>query len=177
MVNEGLDADANEAAPADTDSDPSAELTDKLDRAAGGRTIKEEAPSIPRGLRGARAAALQALYEQDLTGHPAAAALKNLNTYTRLSPSHARKAEVLVQSVTEKRTALDETIGVVAKEFPTEQLGTVDRNILRIAIIELEPDSDTPQGVAVNEAVELARLFGSDSSPAFVNGVLGALLR
>ena len=56
-------------------------------------------------------------------------------------------------------------------------MGTVDRNVLRIALAEMDPEIGTPQGVAVNEAVELARLFGSEPSPGFVNGVLGALLR
>ncbi len=178
MVNEGLEPDPSvEQGSSQTDESSEQELTDKLDRVAGGRTIKEEAPSVPRGPRGARAAALQALYEQDLTGHPAMAALENLNTYTRLSPSHARKAADLVEAVTARMNELDERIGAVAKEFPTEQLGAVDRNILRVALVELDPNSGVPEGVAVNEAVELARLFGSDSSPGFINGVLGALLR
>ncbi len=153
------------------------QLTDKLDRLAGGRTISEKAPPIPRGPRGARAAVLQALYEEDITGHPALRALQRLPAYERLSESQSKRAEVLVKFVSDNRADLDARIASVAKEFPADQLGAVDRNILRIALAELEPDHDTPQAVAVNEAVELAKLFGSDSSPRFVNGVLGALLR
>ncbi len=153
------------------------ELTDKLDRLAGGRTISEQAPNIPRGPRGARAAALQALYEEDLTGHPAMRALKRLPAYLRLSPAQASRSVALVKFVADNRGVLDERIGAVAKEFPVDQLGTVDRNVLRIALAELEPGSETPQAVVVNEAVELAKLFGGDSSPGFINGVLGALLR
>ena len=156
---------------------PEDQLTDKLDRLAGGRTISEQAPPIPRGPRGARAAVLQALFEEDLTGHPARSALLRLPAFKKLSPAQAEKAEGLVRFIGENRAEIDQRIASVAKEFPTEQLGTVDRNVLRIALAELEPEQNTPQAVVVNEAVELAKLFGSDSSPSFVNGVLGALLR
>lgn len=157
--------------------DTGAELTDKLDRLAGGRTVSESTPLIPRGARGARAAALQALFEEDLTGHPSHRALRNLPAYLRLSPSHADRAETIARRVSANRAALDARIATVAKEFPVDQLGTVDRNILRIALVELDPELGTPERVVVNEAVELAKLFGSDSSPRFINGVLGALLR
>ena len=158
-------------------ADEDEQLTDKLDRIAGGKTVSEVAPPVPRGPRGARAAALQVLFEQDLTGHPALRALASLPAYTRLSESHAAKAQKLVALVNENRNAYDTRIGSVAREFPVAQMGTVDRNILRIALAELEDGTDTPIKVIANEAVELARLFGSDSSPGFVNGVLGALLR
>ncbi len=153
------------------------ELTDKLDKLAGGRTISEQAPAMPRGPRGARAAALQALYEEDLTGHPSIRALLRLPAFERLSESQSSKAEALVRFIGENRERLDERIGTVAREFPVEQLGTVDRNVLRIALAEIEMGQTESDAIAVNEAVELAKLFGSDSSPRFVNGVLGALLR
>jgi N utilization substance protein B len=152
----------------------SPESTDKLDRLAGGRTVSETAPSIPRGQRGARAAALQALYEEDMTGHPALRSLHNLLTFTKLSAAHAAQAEALVKAVTANREALDKRLAKAATSFPVTQMATVDRNVLRIALIEVE---NHPVGVVINEAVELAKLFGSDSSPKFVNGVLGALLR
>jgi N utilization substance protein B len=63
----------------------------------------------------------------------------------------------------------------LAPEWPVDQIAVIDRNILRIAIYELLFDMDTPPKVAINEAVELAKTFGSDSSPRFVNGVLGSL--
>lgn len=170
-VSEAPDQGADPAIPDEE------QLTDKLDRLAGGRTLSEQAPSIPRGPRGARAAVLQALYEEDLTGHPALRVLSRLPAFIRLSPAQSEKAEALVRFIADNRSALDSRIATVAREFPVDQLGTVDRNVLRIALAELDPSYGTPQAVAVNEAVELARLFGSDSSPRFVNGVLGALLR
>jgi N utilization substance protein B len=153
------------------------QLTDKLDQIAGGRTISEEAPSVPRGTRGARAAALQALYEEDVTGHPPVRVLHQLPVCLRLSAINAKRAEAIVRFVSANRQALDKRIAGAAKQYPVQQMSTVDRNVLRIALAELDPEIGTPVGVAVNEAVEVARLFGSESSPGFVNGVLGALLR
>lgn len=179
-VNDAEDASVSDASGTDSSgaSEPGdGQPGDRLDRIAGGRTVSEHAPSLPRGARGARVAALQALYEEDLTGHPAMRALRNLPAYLRLSPSHTERAETLVRSVSSNRIELDSRIATVATEFPVEQLGTVDRNVLRIALTELDPDIGTPPAVAVNEAVELAKLFGSDSSSRFINGVLGALLR
>lgn len=160
-----------------SDSDDEEQLTDKLDQLAGGRTISEKAPTIPRGPRGARAAVLQALYEEDLTGHPAERALHRLPAFARLSPVQAEKAEALVRFISKNRSDYDLRIATVAKEYPVAQLGTVDRNVLRIALAELDPEQGASPAMVVNEAVELAKLFGSESSPRFVNGVLGALLR
>ncbi len=72
---------------------------------------------------------------------------------------------------------LNRLIGKYAPEWPVEQLAIVDRNILRMALFELgATEATTPPKVVINEAVELAKLFGSDSSPRFVNGVLGSAL-
>jgi N utilization substance protein B len=73
------------------------------------------------------------------------------------------------------RRALDELISRYAPEWPLEQMALIDRNVLRMAIFEFAVDRDTPVKVAINEAVELGRLFGSDSAPRFINGVLGTL--
>jgi len=70
---------------------------------------------------------------------------------------------------------IDTLIGQYAPEWPLDQVAAIDRNILRIAIWEIAVDQQTPLKVAINEAVELAKLFGSDSTPRFVNGVLGSL--
>ncbi len=84
-------------------------------------------------------------------------------------------ARVLVQGVLENKAHLDQLIGTFASEWPVEQMSIIDRNVLRIAMFEFLIDGETPPKVAINEAVELAKLFGSDSSPRFVNGVLGTL--
>ena len=76
----------------------------------------------------------------------------------------------------DQRTELDARIAKIASQYPSDQMPLVERNVLRVAMAELEMKDAAPQNVVVNEAVELARLFGSDSSPKFINGVLGALL-
>jgi len=81
----------------------------------------------------------------------------------------------LVKGVLEHRAKLDPVIQRYAPEWAVDQMAVVDRNILRIAIFECVFTKETPIKVAINEAVELAKTFGSDSAPAFVNGVLGSL--
>ena len=84
-------------------------------------------------------------------------------------------ASHLVSGVVANKEKLDGLIGHYAPEWPLDQMAALDCNILRIAIFEFMLDRDTPVKVAINEAVELAKLFGSKSSPRFVNGVLGSL--
>jgi transcription antitermination protein NusB len=81
----------------------------------------------------------------------------------------------LVHGVLEYRERLDAVIQVHAPEWPLSQMAIVDRNILRMAIYEFAISADTPIKVAINEAIELAKDFGSDSASRFINGVLGAL--
>ena len=85
-------------------------------------------------------------------------------------------AETLVRGVMQTKAASDALIAQLAPEFPVESLSPIDRNILRIALFEMR-QGDVPLKVAINEAVELAKRFGSASSPRFVNGVLGAAAR
>jgi len=81
----------------------------------------------------------------------------------------------LLSGVLKHRVKLDEMIQHYAPEWPVDQMAVVDRNVLRIAIYEFYISKLTPTKVAINEAVELAKLFGSDSAPRFINGVLGAV--
>jgi N utilization substance protein B len=82
----------------------------------------------------------------------------------------------LVNGVLEHCQDLDRIIEDIATDWPLDQMAIIDRNILRIAIYEITVGKQTPVKVAINEAVELAKLFGSDSSRRFVNGVLGTLV-
>jgi transcription antitermination protein NusB len=127
--------------------------------------------------RQARAAALQALYEIDCAGHKSDLVLSRRVEEGELPPDGAEFATALVNGVTEHRASLDAIIGKHAPEWPVGQLAVVDRNILRIALYELLYMQDVPLKVAVNEAVELGKMFGSDTAPRFVNGVLGAFLQ
>jgi N utilization substance protein B len=84
-------------------------------------------------------------------------------------------AQAVVHGVVAHTAILDHLIHTHAPEWPLDQMAIIDRNILRMAIWEFAADRHTPLKVAINEAVELAKLYGSDSAPRFINGVLGAL--
>lgn len=146
----------------------------------------------------ARIVALQALYEADVSGHDVATTLERIaadatlsdpetptegNTTplarmvadTSLSPGQSEFARELVRGVLANRAAIDQVIQKAAPQWPVEQLSAIDRNILRLAIREILMNNGAPIRAAINEAVELAKSYGSDNSAKFVNGVLGSV--
>jgi N utilization substance protein B len=125
--------------------------------------------------RRARVAALQALYESDMSTHAALAALERLSEEEALTEELSGFARALVEGVIEQRSAIDDVIRQAAPQWPVEQISAIDRNILRLAIREILMNNGAPVRAAINEAVELAKSFGSDSSARFVNGVLGSV--
>ena len=127
--------------------------------------------------RKARALALQALYETDSVGHEAELALNRRLDGAALTEDNANFARELVNGVIRRKPEIDRNIECFAPAWPLEQIPAVDRNILRLAIFELlfGEGAAVPTKVAINEAVELAKKFGSESSPRFVNGVLGSV--
>jgi N utilization substance protein B len=125
--------------------------------------------------RKARVAALQALYESDVSHHDPIATLERLAEEEGLSEQQAAFARDLVVGVVEHRDSIDDVIRQAAPQWPVEQLSAVDRNILRLAIREILMNNGAPIRAAINEAVELAKSYGSDSSAKFVNGVLGSV--
>lgn len=125
--------------------------------------------------RRARRVVLEALYEIDIADHPPIVVLERRLQEQPLESVGVEFAFKLLNGVMEHLVGMDELIAVYAPEWPLDQMAVIDRNILRIAIFEFLVDSETPVKVAINEAVELAKLYGSDSAPRFVNGVLGTL--
>ena len=123
----------------------------------------------------ARSLALQVLYEVDIANHPPGEVFKERLEESPLSPELSEFARQIIFGVLPLTTELDLTIAKYAPEWPFDQIAAIDRNILRIACWEFAIFHDTPVKVAINEAVELAKQFGSDSAPRFVNGVLGSL--
>ena len=124
----------------------------------------------------ARVIALQALFEIDCTQHHPAVVVDRRLEDAELPDIGAQFATELVTGVHDRQGELDALIARYAPEWPVDQIATIDRNILRLAIYEILMREDTPVKVAINEAVELAKEFGSDSSGRFVNGVLGSLV-
>lgn len=124
----------------------------------------------------ARSIALQALYEIDLVGHPLGTVLEFRLLEANLNDGKlADFVGQIVKGVWPMTQQLDKFIAEHAPEWPLEQVAIIDLNIIRIALWEFAVNGETPIKVAINEAVELAKNFGSDSSPRFVNGVLGSL--
>jgi transcription antitermination protein NusB len=119
------------------------------------------------GRRVARRTALVLLYQWDVTGQPLATLYDgDVDPY----------ASELAEAVVEEAEALDERITAAAEGWTADRLGVVERNVLRIAVHELDSD-DVPDEVAIDEAVELAKRYASDEAGRFVNGILGRILR
>lgn len=124
----------------------------------------------------ARSIALQVLYEIDISGHLPGIVLTG--QFERLTMEDDLKLFIsqIVSGVVRNKTILDEFIADFAPEWPLEQVAIIDRNLLRMALWEIAVFQKTPVKVVVNETVELAKIYGSDASSRFINGVLGGLL-
>jgi transcription antitermination protein NusB len=125
--------------------------------------------------RKARTIALQALYELDSVPHQADDVVGRITEELAASAEVASFAASLVSGVVENRQRMDEMIHQLAPAWPLDQIPAIDRNILRLAIYEVVIDNKVPMRAAINEAVELAKAYGGDNSPKFINGVLGSV--
>lgn len=123
----------------------------------------------------ARRIAVQVLYEADSGNHLAPLILSRHLSERQPTEAIREHVQWVVEGVSDNQETIDAVIQQLAPEFPLDQVAILDRNILRIAIYEFGIDGRTPVGVAIDEAVELAKLFGGDGSPGFINGVLGSL--
>ena len=122
-----------------------------------------------------RICALQSLYELDLTDHLLGEVVADRVSAMSLDETQYEFARMLTAGVHEYADRLDALIAEHAPEWPLDQVAVIDRNILRLALWEVAVYRKTPLKVGINEAVELAKAFGTDSSARFVNGVLGSL--
>jgi len=125
--------------------------------------------------RKARIVALQALFESDSSGHDPEICLGRLAEERMLPEAALSYAQELIRGVLENKGRIDSLIKAHAPNWPVEQLSAIDRNILRLAIFEILIENRVPLKAAINEAVELAKTFGSYNSSKFINGVLGAI--
>lgn len=124
------------------------------------------------GRHPARRVALQTLFEIDFNRADPKQTWERGAFRTGLTDTAAEFAWQLIDGVLQHRRELDEEISVLAPEFPLSQMAAIDRNVLRIALYELRVLGDAPAAAIIDEAVELAKLFGSEAAPKFVNGVL-----
>ena len=124
----------------------------------------------------ARSIALQVLYEVDLCGHQPGLVLAEHFERLNIADELNEFISQIVSGVVEYQQTLDEFIGDFAPDWPLDQVAVIDRNLLRIALWEIAVYGKTPVKVAINEAVELAKLYGSDGTARFINGVLGGFI-
>ncbi len=129
----------------------------------------------------ARSLALQVLYEVDMTAHLPGIVLEQRlaemhpEGQVELTPDLVVFSRQIIFGIIPIAADMDEVIAAFAPEWPFDQIAAIDRNILRIALWEFAVSAQTPVKVAINEAVELAKEYGSDNAPRFINGVLGSL--
>lgn len=121
--------------------------------------------------------AFQTLFQIDLGKNDVEDALEYRLSEVVLNEQDTDYVRRAVRGVNQQVRALDRQINAVADGWEVHRLGSIDRSILRLAIYEIVFMDDIPVGVAVNEAVELAKEFGDDDSPRFVNGLLGTVVR
>ena len=116
---------------------------------------------------------MQVLYESDTAQREAGVILSRHFQEDQLAEELRSYSSQLVSGVVNQQAGLDKLISGLAPDFPVGQLAAIDRNILRIALWEMRY-GDVPMKAAINEAVDIAKDFGSDTSARFINGVLGA---
>ncbi len=122
----------------------------------------------------ARRQALQILYQRDMTGESVSRILA-LKMYSLEDGEPDEFCRTLVEGVERYLPGIDETIGEVSENWSVSRMPFVDRNILRLATYEIVYDTEVPPSVAINEAVELAKVYGGEDSSKFINGVLGKI--
>ena len=125
--------------------------------------------------RTSRVIALQSLFELDTVGHEPADCVSRIAKEASAAKEIAAYAHELVNGVIENQKRINKIIEETAPAWPLDQIAATDRNILRLAIYEIVIDNKVPMRAAINEAVELAKEYGGDNSPRFVNGVLGSV--
>jgi N utilization substance protein B len=125
--------------------------------------------------RRARQAALQALFEIDVAARETEAVLERTGQSVGLTGAAREFFAALVRGTLQRLSEIDILIQEAAPAWPLAQMAPVDKAIMRLAVYELCYGHDAPPKVVINEAVELAKVFGSESSPRFVNGVLGTI--
>ena len=130
---------------------------------------------MPGIRRQARMIALQTLYEHDTAKHNPTEVLQRHAEERHLNPRVSEYASELVLGVVDHLAEIDAHIQSAAREWPLQQMARIDKNILRLAIYEILFNNTVPAKAAINEAVELAKQFGSNTSSRFINGVLGTI--
>ncbi len=127
--------------------------------------------------RKSRELALQALFQEELAGRAGLLDFEEFCAHFQVNKKAIPYAQKLLHGVHEKREAINQLISRYAENWRLERMSVIDRNILRLAVFELQYQDDVPTSVAINEAVEIAKRFSSDDSGPFINGILDGMAR
>lgn len=117
------------------------------------------------------------LFQLDLSGGTPEEIFEGFWSTVDAAPEVRAFAERLVRGTIESVETLDETIAAAAEHWRVERMATVDRNVLRLAAFELTGDPDVPAAVVMDEAIEIAKKYGSEDSGKFINGILDGIRR
>ncbi len=151
-------------------------MTFSADEPSDSRAVQITGATI-RQRRRARTLALQTLYEADLAGHRPAEVLQRLSAQLHSNPAALSYGRELLLGVMQHLPEIDARISELARAWPLDQMSAVDRNLLRLGVFEALYNSSTiPVAVAINEAIELAKLYGSESSSRLIHGILGSVV-
>ena len=129
----------------------------------------------PKARRAARERAMQFLFGLEFTKYPWQDSLEQFWENNLSRPPVRQYAESLIMGVMERTPALDAEIDGALDRWTPDRVGRIERNVLRVALLEMRHGQDVPDGVAINEAIEVVRQFTTDESAAFVNAVLDRL--
>lgn len=133
--------------------------------------------AVESARRRAREAAFRVIYQADLAGDAYAESWRARRDAERLSGDQAELVGDLVQVLDRQADSVDGAITRTSAHWPLDRMAATDRSVLRMAVAELMGRAGTPARVVIDEAVEIARRYGSDGSPAFVNGILDQVAR
>jgi len=120
---------------------------------------------------------MQALFESDLSSHSLEEVTRRIIIDDDVNETTAEYFNRLVTGIAENQDEIDSLISDAAPAYPLDQIAPIDRNVLRIAVYELQHESSVPTKAIINEAVEIAKQFGGEHSSKFVNGVAGSIAR
>jgi N utilization substance protein B len=127
--------------------------------------------------RKARELALQMLYQFDLSGNPPEMIVESFEELQKSKPNTREFATKIFHGTVENVAALDDMIQAQAENWRLSRMAVVDRNIMRMSVYEFLHEDDTPNLVIIDEAIEIAKKFGTDKSSQFINGILDGILK
>jgi N utilization substance protein B len=127
--------------------------------------------------RKARELALQMLYQHDLSGNSPDTILDTFEELQKSKPNTREFATRIFKGTVDNLSKIDEMIVAQAENWRITRMAVVDRNIIRMSIYEFLHENDTPKLVIIDEAIEIAKRFGTDKSSQFINGILDGILK